>query len=94
MSMVEVICIVAVTSAMAAFLLPVVNQANYSNYRPMPFPWLVPFYEDHIWRFVITVTLICTCMASALFFVIHPRLPAAVRRRFPWRHPHGTKSTR
>lgn len=94
MSIIELLYIVTVTTAMAAVLLPAINDASYSNYKPMPFPWLVPFYEGHIWRFVIAVTLIGTGSAAALLIVIHPRLPSWFRQRFPWRHSRRTKPGR
>lgn len=83
--------VVAISSALWAFLLPAVNAAReaprYREPQPPLLPQLKPLYQSNPWLFIIGTPVVVTTCAAVLFGVLRYLLPKAIRKHFPWRNP-------
>ena len=87
----EMLVVVAIISALWAFLLPAVN---YARERPRDgivqralLPQLKPLYESTPGLFLIGTPVVVTACAAVLFGVLRCVLPKSIRKRFPWKAP-------
>lgn len=92
-SVVEMLVVVAITSALCAFLLPAVDAAREASRhrareaQPPPLPWLKPLYESNPWLFLIGTPIVVTTCVAMLFGVVRYLLPESIRKHFPWTKP-------
>ena len=89
----ETLVVVAIISALCAFLLPAVNAARevarpgIRDAKPPLLSQLKPLYERNPWPFVICTPMVVTACLAALLGVVRYLLPETIRRYFPWRKP-------
>lgn len=92
-SIAETLVVVAILSALCAFLLPAVNaareipRAGIRDAQPPVLPQLKPLYERNPWPFVIGTPIVVTTFLAMLIGIVRFLLPETIRRYFPWKAP-------
>lgn len=89
----EMLVLVAIISALWAFLLPAVDAARETSpreirdARPPLLPQLKALYKPNPWPFMIGTPIVVTACVATVLGLLRCVLPKSIRKHFPWKAP-------